>query len=303
MRVLILGGSGLIGRSLASKLAADGHEVIILSRSPEGRGTWLPAGARIAGWDGKSAGEWAGWIDRSTAIVNLAGENLAGGRWTAERKRRLISSRVDPGRALVAALRAAPERPLVVIQGSAIGYYGARQSGDLTEGSAPGDDFAARVCAEWEASTAEVEGMGVRRAVIRTAVVLDRNLGALPRMLLPFRLFIGGPLGGGRQPFSWIHLQDEVAAIRFLLQNDQASGAFNLCSPAPLTNAEFSRAIGRVMHRPAVVPTPAFALRLVFGEMASTLLTGQRVLPRRLLELGFTFRFPAADDALRDILG
>ncbi len=295
MRVLILGGTGLIGGALAANLAADKHEVIVLTRSPERQRGRMPRGVQVAGWDGRTSAGWSSWIDASTAIVNLAGENLAGGRWTAERKRLLMKSRIDPGHAVVEAIQAAAAGPRVVIQASAIGYYGPNETGELSETSPAGDDFPARVCAEWEASTAELDRLGTRRVIIRTGIVLDKHMGALPRMALPFRFFIGGPLGDGQQPFSWIHIQDEIAALRFLIETERASGPFNLTSPRPLTNAEFSRILGRAMHR------PAFALRLAFGEMASMLLTGQRVVPRRLLDLGFAFRFPDAREALSDI--
>lgn len=301
MRVLILGGTGLIGRGLAASLAADGHEVVVLTRTPERQQRSSLHGVQVTGWDGRTSAGWSSLIDASTAIVNLAGENLAGARWTTERKRLLMNSRVEPGHAVVEAIRASAARPRVVIQASAIGYYGPNDAGDLSETSPAGNDFPARVCAEWEASTAELDGLGVRRAIVRTAIVLDRRMGALPRMMLPFRFFVGGPLGDGHQPFSWIHIQDEIAALRFLIETERASGPFNLTSPRPLTNAEFSRILGRVVHRPALIPTPAFALRLAFGEMASTLLTGQRVVPRRLLDLGFAFRFPDASEALSDI--
>ncbi len=262
----------------------------------------MPSGVEVAGWDGRTSAGWADRITGSTAIVNLAGENLAGARWTAERKRNLIQSRIDPGHAVVAAIEAATAMPRVVVQASAIGYYGPNETDDLSETSPAGDDFPARVCAEWEASTAGLDRLGVRRVIARTAIVLDGRMGALPRMMLPYRFFIGGPLGDGHQPFSWIHIQDEVAALRFLMETERATGPFNLSSPQPLANAEFSRILGRVMRRPSLVSTPGFALRLVFGEMASTLLTGQRVLPRRLLDLGFAFRFPNATEALSDIL-
>jgi uncharacterized protein (TIGR01777 family) len=302
MRVLILGGTGLIGRALAANLAADRNEVIVLSRSPERQRGRMSSGVEVAGWDGRTSAGWADRITGSTAIVNLAGENLAGGRWTAERKRSLMQSRIDPGHAVVAANEAAAAKPRGVVQASAIGYYGPNDKGDLNETSPAGDDFPARVCAEWEASTAALDRMGVRRVISRTAIVLDGRMGALPRMMLPFRFFIGGPLGDGSQPISWIHIQDEVAALRFLMETESAVGPFNLSSPQLLTNAEFGRILGRVMRRPSFVPTPGFALRLAFGEMASVLLTGPRVFPRRLLDLGFAFRFPDADKALSDVL-
>jgi uncharacterized protein (TIGR01777 family) len=301
MRVVITGGTGLIGRALAADLAADSHEVILLSRAP-GWVAGLPAGVRAAGWDGQTAAGWGPLADGAQAIVNLAGENLGAGRWTAERKRRIRASRLNAGQAVVEAVRAAGRAPRVVVQSSAVGYYGPQGDQELAEGAPPGNDFLARLCVEWEASTAPVEAMGVRRVVIRSGVVFHASDGALPRMLLPFKLFVGGPLGSGRQWLSWMHIADEVAAIRFLIEKEEAAGAFNLAAPHPLTNAEFGRVVGRVLGRPAWIPAPAFALRLVLGEMATMVLDGQRAVPRRLLALGFAFRFPEAEAALRDLL-
>jgi hypothetical protein len=301
MRVIITGGTGLIGRMLAADLAGDGHEVIVLSRDPE-RVMSLPAGVRVERWDAQTAEGWGFLADGADVIVNLAGESIAAGRWTVERKRRIRESRLNAGRAVIQAVEAATRKPGVVIQASAVGYYGHRGDQEVTEEAAPGNDFLAQISAEWEASTAPAGAWGVRRAIIRTGIVLDAHDGALPRMALPFRLFVGGPLGSGRQWFPWIHIADEVAAIRFLLEKDDASGPFNLAAPNPFTNAEFSRILGRVLGRPAFMPTPALALRLVFGEMATILLDGQRAVPRRLLQLGFTFRFPGAEAALQGLL-
>lgn len=301
MRVIITGGAGLIGRALTQNLTADGHEVIVLSRTPE-RVRQLPAGATAAGWDGRTAEGWAHLADGAGAIVNLAGENLAGGRWTTARKQRILNSRLQAGRAVVQAVKMAGQKPEVVVQSSAVGYYGPRGQQEITEETPPGDDFLAKVCVDWEASTAAVEGWGVRRVVIRSGVALSPAGGALPQMMLPFKFFVGGPLGSGRQWFSWIHLSDEAAAIRYLLDTPHAAGPFNLSAPVPVTNAEFSRVLGRVMGRPALIPTPALALKLLLGEMSSTLLTGQRVAPQQLLNLGFTFDFPEVEAALRDLL-
>lgn len=307
MRVIITGGAGFIGRKLAADLAASGHEVIVLSRNPD-RATDLPAGVRAERWDGRTAAGWGPLADGALAIVNLAGENLSGGsfppaRWTPARKARIRDSRLDAGAAVVAAVTAAAVKPRVVIQASGIGHYGSRTDKLLTEADGPGDDFLARLTVEWEASTAAVAQQGVRHASIRTGVVLSPNEGALKQLLLPFKLFAGGPLGSGRQGFSWIHPADEIAGIRFLIENEQASGPFNLCAPTPSTNAEFAVVLGKVLGRPAWLPVPGFALRLALGEVATMVLDGQRALPRKLLDLGFKFRHPDAESALRDLLG
>lgn len=299
MRVIVAGGTGLIGRALAEELTAAGHQVVILSRRPEQvRG--LPPGVEVAGWDGRTAKGWGSLAEGAGGIVNLAGENLAQGRWNAERKEALRQSRLQAGQAIVDAVEAAQKKPYALIQASGIGYYGPHGDEEITEESPPGNDFLGRLAVEWEASTAAVEAMGVRRAVIRTGVVLSRAGGALPRLMAPFRFFVGGPLGSGRQWVPWIHIADEVRAIRFLLENESTRGPYNLAAPNPLTNRQLARVLGRVLRRPAFFPVPA--LRLLFGEMADVLLTGQRAVPRRLLAAGFRFRFPEAEAALTNLI-
>jgi uncharacterized protein len=300
MRVVITGGSGLIGSAVARELGGAGHEIVVLSRAPSK--VTLPPNTRAVEWDGKTGEGWASLLDAGTAIVHLAGESIAGGRWTEEKKRRIRASRVESGAAVMAAIRQAKEKPRVLLQGSAVGLYGPCGDEIVTESHPPGRDFLAEVCVEWEASTAEAESLGVRRAVLRTGIVLSTDGGALPKMALPFKLGAGGPLGGGRQWFPWIHLADEVGAIRFLLEREDARGPFNLTAPEPLTNRDFSRVLGRALHRPSLAPAPGFALRLVLGEMADMLLHGQRAVPQRLLELGYVFRYPEALPALRSLL-
>lgn len=300
MRVIITGGTGLVGLALSRELA-DYHEVIVLSRQPA-RAPALPTGVRAEWWDARTAAGWVSLLDRECAIVNLAGENIGQGRWTPERKQHIRDSRVDAGAAVVQAVMAAAVKPAVLVQASGVSYHGPHGSEEVDENSPPGDDFLSSVTVAWEASTSAVESVGVRRVVIRSAVVLSLEGGALPRLLRPFRFFAGGPIGSGKQWLSWIHIQDEVAAIRFLLENAGASGPFNLSAPGALTNAQLARIIGETLRRPAAIPVPAFALRLLFGEMATVLLDGQRAVPKRLTEMGFSFRFPDARSALRDLL-
>jgi len=305
MRVVITGGSGLIGAALARDLGASGHDVVVLSRDP-GRLRSLPQNVRAARWDGTSADGWAELAaGPDTAIVHLAGESIAGGRWTAERKRRISTSRLQSSAAVAEAISRAAVKPRVLLQGSAVGYYGPCGDEEVAEEHPPGDDFLARLCVEWEAATAAtpaIEAVGVRRAILRTGVVLARDGGALPKMALPFRLMLGGPLGSGRQWLPWIHLADEVGAIRFLLENDAARGPFNLTAPNPARNRDLGAALGRALHRPSRLPTPAFDLQLALGEMAGMLLHGQRAVPRALLALGYRFRFPDLGPALADLL-
>ena len=301
MRVVITGGTGLIGSALARELGGVGHEVVLLTRDTARSGP-LPPGTRAVQWDGTTAAGWSHLLDADTGIVNLAGEGIAQGRWSAAKKRRIRESRIRSGQAVLAAIRQARERPRVLLQGSAVGYYGPCGDEVVTESHPPGTDFLASVCVDWEASTAEAETLGVRRAVLRTGVVLSGEGGALPRMALPFRLMAGGPLGSGRQWVSWIHVADEVGAIRFLLEREDARGPFNLTAPRPLTSRDFSRALGRALRRPSLAPAPSLALRLVLGEMADMLLHGQRAVPHRLLEAGYVFRYADAEGALRNLL-
>lgn len=307
MKVIISGGSGLIGRPLTVDLAEDGHEVIILSRSPDRIAGRLPRGAQAAEWDGRTASGWAELVNGADAVINLAGENIAGDsfppeRWTKAKKERILQSRLDASKAVVEALRQADQKPAVLIQASAVGYYGPRGDEPVVESDPPGDDFLAGVCAQWEAATDSVEELGMRQAIIRTGLVLSDEGGPLPSAMLPFKFGAGGRLGGGRQYWPWIHIADQVRAIRFLLEKETARGPFNLTAPNPVTNAEFSKILGRVMGRPALIPAPAFALRLALGEMSTMLLDGQRAIPQRLAELGFVFRFDMLEAALKDLL-
>jgi len=308
MRILITGGSGLIGRAISAELVSRGHEVIALSRSPE-RVNGLPGSVQVVRWDARTSEGWGHLADGAGAIVNLAGASIAGesffpSRWTDEQRRIIRESRLDASHAVVEAIEQAGRKPDVLIQASGVGYYGFHGDEILTEEDGPGNDWAARFTAEeWEPSTATVEQMGVRRVVVRTGVVLSTEEGALPRLLLPFRLFAGGPMGSGRQWYSWISLQDEARSLRFLIETEEARGAFNLTAPNPVTNRELARIIGRVMGRPSFIPVPGFALRLAFGEVAEVVLQGQRALPQRLLDLGFEFRHAQAEAALRDLLG
>lgn len=309
MRVIITGGSGLIGRALTASLAAEDHEVIILSRNPQ-RVTSLSRGARVEPWDGRTAAGWGQLADGADVIVNLAGESIGGNglfsillkRWTSGQKRRILESRLNAGQAVMQAIEAAQRKPRVLIQQSAVGYYGTLRDETLAEDAYRGIDFPARVCWDWEVSTSRAEVLGVRRVVTRSGLVLSASGGLLPVILLPFRFFVGGRLGSGKQWFAWIHVADEVSAVRFLIENANARGPFNLTAPQPVTNAELSKTVGRVMRRPSFLPVPGFALRLPMGEKATIVLEGQRPVPKRLLEMGFTFRFPELEPALRNLL-
>jgi len=305
MRVLITGGTGLIGRALSEELVKANHEIILLTRNPDPV-QGLPAGVKAARWDGKTAQGWGGLADGAYAIINLAGENLAGKswfsiRWTKSRKESIILSRLNAGQAVVEAVKAARIKPQVVVQASAVGYYGRRDNQPVDEAEEPGSDFMASLCKDWEDSTYPVEALGVRRVVIRLGVVLVKQGGALSRQMLPFKLFVGGPVGSGKQGYPWIHITDAVKAICFLIETPQAQGAFNLTAPQRVTNADFGRALGKAMRKPYYFPVPAFALRMAFGEASTVLLDGQMPTPQRLNELGYSFEFPDVEAALGDI--
>lgn len=302
MRIIIAGGSGMIGKRLGTDLAGSGHEVIGLSRYPERASDALQSGMRLEKWDGKSAAGWGHLADGADVLINLAGENIGAGRWTAKRKNEIISSRVNSGGAIVEAVRLARQKPGLVIQSSGVDYYGVHGAEPIDESYPAGDAFLSEVCTQWEGATREVEDFRVRRVVYRGAVVLTLDGGAFPRILLPFKLFAGGPLGSGSQWFSWIHMDDQIAALRWIIDNPSASGVYNFAAPDPIQNKVLARTIGKVMRRPAFFAVPAFAIRLLFGEMAITVLGGQRVLPGRLEQEGFRFQYPKIEQAIRSLV-
>jgi uncharacterized protein (TIGR01777 family) len=236
------------------------------------------------------------------AVVNLVGERLSKWPWTKKQRQRFWKSRVDGGHALIEVIQAASPRPKVFIQASGVNYYGPRDLAPVTEADSAGDDYLANLCKAWESSTRLVEELGIRRVVIRSAIVLSARDGILPIMMFPLKIFVGGSLGNGRQGLPWIHLDDEVTAIRFLLENQNASGPFNLTAPTPISNADFLRVLAKTLNRPYWLPVPAFALRLVLSGMSTLVLDGAYLLPKRLQELGFHFRFETAEAALSDLL-
>jgi uncharacterized protein (TIGR01777 family) len=274
--------------------------VILTRRRPEE--TRTPPGCRAVRWDARTGEGWSGEVDGAAAIVNLAGESISGVRWTAAKKRRIVESRRGAAAAVVAAISAAARPPRVLVQASAVGYFGDRGDAILDEGSSPGEGFLAATAAGWERATEPAEALGVRRAVVRTGLVLAREGGALAVMARPFRFGLGAVLGSGEQWMPWIHLADEVAAIERLIDDETARGPFNLCAPEPATNASFSRSLARALRRPLFLRAPAFAVRLLLGEMADLVLTSARVTPRRLLDSGFRFRHADLDGALAELL-
>jgi uncharacterized protein (TIGR01777 family) len=301
MKIVVAGGTGFLGRPLTARLVSRGHEVVVLTRGRGGAGP----GVRAMAWtpDG-SDGAWAGEIDGADAVINLAGESIAGHRWSADHKQRILDSRVRATRSLVAAIARALQPPAVFVSGSAVGYYGPRGDEVVTEDTPPGADFLARVCVQWEAEAARAIGPRTRVVCIRTGLVLERDGGALPQMLPPFKFGAGGPVGSGRQYWPWIHRDDWIEIVRWTIETSTVSGPINATAPEPVTNAEFARALGRALRRPAFMPAPAFALRLMLGEMADALLlSGQRVVPAKAQLLGYGFKYAHLDDALAALFG
>lgn len=299
VRVLVTGGTGFIGRRLVQALLSRGDAVTVVSRAPAAASD--PGGPSTTSW---ADDDLARAVAGADGVVHLAGENIAERRWSPERLAALRSSRVDTAASLVRAIGRSEARPRVLVGGSGIGVYGLRKDdAELDESSPHGDDFLARLCDEWEAAAERAQGHGVRVACARTGIVLAPEGGVLGKMLPVFRAFIGGALGDGQQWLPWIHMDDAVRALLFALDHAPLDGPFNLVAPEPVRMGEFAREVGAVLRRPSLMSVPAFALRLALGEgLAEAVLTGQRATPRRLLSLGFEFRFPRLDGALRDLL-
>jgi uncharacterized protein (TIGR01777 family) len=309
MKVVIAGGTGFLGNALAWSWAEESHDVRVLTRSlPPGQaqhesGTGAPGITRI-GWiaDGH-AGGLSRELDGASVLVNLAGESIAGTRWSVARKQALRDSRILGTRSLVSALAETANPPGTFISGSGVGYYGDRGNEPLTETSPPGDDFLAHLCVEWEGEAQRAAAPSRRVVLLRTGLVLEKSGGVLPQMMRPFRLFAGGPIGSGRQYMPWVHRLDWIEMVRWIVDTPAVDGPLNVTAPHPVTNADFSRALGRAMHRPAFIPAPKFAVKLVVGEMADAALASQRALPGVPLAHGYHFRYPEIDIAFRGIFG
>lgn len=298
MHILLTGGSGLIGRALCRHWLAAGHRLTVWSRTPER----IPA---LCGSAVRGIAELRE-LDQDVpdAVVNLAGAPIADRPWTRKRKALLWASRIQLTEQLLVWLEALPQRPQVLLSGSAVGWYGDGGERELDEQHSPvSEDFASQLCGAWEETALRAEALGLRVVLLRTGLVLAADGGFLQRLLPPFRLGLGGPIGSGRQWMPWIHLQDEIALIDFLLHHPQARGPYNACAPQPVRNKAFAQALGRVLHRPAFLPLPGLLLPVGLGELSVLLLGGQRAVPRRLLEAGFRFSFTDLDSALDDLLG
>ena len=297
MKIVVAGGSGWIGAALSRSLAADGHEIVTLARSLGQN----PTGRTVL-WDGRSLGPWTSELSGTDAVVNLSGESIASGRWTDERKAGLVRSRIEPTSVLVEAMAEANPRPTVLVNASAVAYYGDRGDEPLTESGGPGIDFLAQLVAEWEAATWIASDVGMRVVVMRNAVVLGPGGGALPQLALPFRLFLGGPIGRGRQWFPWVHLDDVVGLFRRAIVDPVIEGPINVAAPEPVRMNDFAITLGQVLGRPSWLPMPQLLLRVALGELADYLVTSQRIVPEKAIRLGYDFKEPRLTHALERAL-
>jgi len=303
MRIAVTGGTGFIGQALIRTLRECGDSVIALSRDIFRAKEILGDGIDLVHWEaGGRPGPWEGEISRSDAVVNLCGEGIFSRRWDAAFKARLWRSRVDGTRQIIEAIGRQPQRPRILINASAIGVYGARGPEALDESAPAGQDFLAQMVLAWEAEAAKAEALGLRVVRLRTGVVLEKSGGALAQMLAPFKMFLGGWMGTGRQYLSWIHRDDIVGIILYSLTHPPIHGPVNATAPHPATNKEFSLALGRALHRPVLLPVPAFALRILLGEAAHTVLSGQNVVPKAITAAGYQFKYPELGGALHSIL-
>lgn len=298
MKIAIAGGSGFVGKALTKELISHHHEVIILTR---GSNRYDPINQiQYVQWLTKDSHP-EDFLQESDVIINLAGESLNSGRWTEQRKERIVSSRLQAVDALLALINKLDQKPKTFINASAVGYYGTSQTATFTEQSTAGDDFLARTVKEWEHRALTSEQLGIRTVLCRFGIILDKQQGALAKMLLPYRAFIGGTIGSGRQWLSWIHIKDVVKALEFAIETNEVKGPVNFTAPAPVQMKEFGQMLATVLHRPHWLPVPSFALQMLLGEMSILVLEGQKVLPTQLLDNGFSFDFPELSTALTDI--
>lgn len=298
MKIIVPGGTGFIGRAFIKRLVSEGHTVRVLTRSPHAS---TDDSLMMIRWDAKTIGTWAKELEGADAVVNLAGESIAAKRWTTEQKRKIKESRVHSTRVLVEAMKGCAKRPRVFINASAVGYYGNVPEGSVTEEAPKGKGFLADVCEAWENEARKAEILGVRTVRVRNAVVLEKEGGALLKMLPPFLFFVGGPLGSGKQWFSWIHRADMIEILIFVLNHSSLSGPVNAAAPNPVRMTDFCKELGKAVKRPSWISVPAWVLRTLLGEMSEMLLEGQEVIPDQLLKAGFQFHYPKLGEALAAI--
>ena len=301
MKIIVTGGTGFIGKPLVQRLLKDGHRVVVLTRNSLPLKNFLDSNLKTELWDGKNSGPWAEQLCDADAVINLAGAGIADKRWTLQRKTVIKLSRLDATKALVHAMTRHIRRPKVFVSGSAVGFYGVAPEGEVNESSPMGKDFLAGVCGDWEAEAKKAEEIGVRVVLARFGIVIEKNGGALKKMILPFFFFLGGPLGHGRQPFPWVHRDDVIDAILFSIQNQAVAGPVNVVAPEMITTRQFCQALADAMRRPCWLPVPGFMLKILLGGMSELLLKGQKVSPAKLIECGYHFRHTKAKDTLRQL--
>jgi hypothetical protein len=300
MKILITGGTGFVGTQLITRLIQDGHEVTVLTRSLKGAKGSSPGISYLEG-DPTRKGPWQEAIQQHDAVINLAGASIFS-KWTDEHKKAIRESRVSTAQNIVEGILSRPERPFTLFSTSAVGYYGFCGDEELTEESPHGDDFLARIALEWEGEALKAGDRGARVVITRFGIVMGEKGGALGQMIPLFKKYIGGPIGNGKQWFSWVHIKDLAEAFAFLLKHPEMSGPVNVCSPNPVRNKDLARALGKALHKPSFMPAPGFMIKLVLGEFGSVILEGQRVIPKRLLDSGFLFQYPNIEKALQDIV-
>jgi uncharacterized protein (TIGR01777 family) len=302
MKIVIAGGSGFIGSELIKKFLEQGIHVVLLTRNINSPKVKNYDTFEVVDWNGKSTGSWTEYIDGSDAVINLSGENVASKRWGEKQKANLIQSRIEPTKAIVDAISNAVIKPKVLINASAAGYYGNFGDEDVYESDNKGNGFLADLCEEWERNAMLAEKYGVRVVLLRIGIVLSPSGGALKKMLMPFKCFVGGPLGSGKQWFPWIHLEDVIRITQFALENNGIKGALNIASPHPVTMRGFAYSLGKVLKRPALFPVPSFVLKLLLGEMSAIVLGGRKVIPKKLIDAGFVFKFIDINDTLLNLM-
>ena len=301
MTIVITGGTGFIGSGVVQRLCEEGHRIILLTRNPKAVQHLTSQSLMVEQWDAKTVGMWASRVDGADAVINLAGEPIGEKRWSPLQKARIVESRIDATRAIVDAITHAKVKPQVLVSASGVGYYGDVENEDVTESYPKGEGFLSDTCNQWEREAQAAETFRVRVVMPRFGVVLEKNGGALKKLLFPFKLFAGGPLGSGKQWFPWVHRDDVVEILLFALKNPGLFGPVNVAAPEPVTMKQFCRALGRAMHRPSWAPVPSFVLRTILGEMSEIVLGGQRIIPQKLKTAGYRFRYPKLDEALAAI--
>lgn len=303
MKIIIAGGSGFIGRYLSKYLEDSCHKVIVLSRNPSRAQDILPYTIQCLQWKDFDASDWQDELETSEVVINLIGENISQWPWTDSYKKRIVDSRVNAGKTITQAIKQAHNKPRILIQASASGYYGNQAINEVTEQAPAGDGFLAEACRQWEESSAKVQTFGVKRIIIRTGLMLGKDGGLLKKMILPFKFFMGGPIGSGKQILPWIHIHDEAGAIRFLIENEPSEEIYNLNAPQPVNMNNFAKSIGKIMRRPAFFSVPESIIKVIFGTMGrETILASQNVVPQALIQSGYQFKYPKLMDALANLM-